>query len=121
MTYQTLVRTLGDVGKPTETWISPDGTRILVLPYGGRVLGLFPPGDEENLFWTHTALNDAEAARRFYQGEQWHNSGGERTWLAPEVDFFFPDYPHLGRYWQQRALDPGSYEVSRNNGILSWK
>ena len=121
MTYNSLAQNLKTIGKPTETWESSDGTRALVLPYGGRILGLFAPGDEENLFWTHSALNEVDSARKFYEGEQWHNSGGERTWLAPEVDFFFPDYPSLNRYWQQRELDPGNYHVSRDDGGLRWK
>jgi hypothetical protein len=121
MNYKVLAQNLEAIGKPTETWDSSDGTRLLVLPYGGRILGLFAPEDEENLFWTHSALNEIDSARSYYEGEQWHNSGGERTWVAPEVDFFFPEFPRLNRYWQQRELDPGSYHVSRDNGVLSWK
>ncbi len=120
MNAQALVKNLAAVGKPTETWESPDGTRVLVLPHGGRVLGMFAPNDDENFFWTHPALNEIDSARSFYEGGQWHNSGGERTWLAPEVDFFFPDFPVLDRYWQQRELDPGNYQASRKNGLLSW-
>lgn len=121
MTYQSLVQTLEAVGKPTETWRSSDGSRVLVLPYGGRVLGLFTPEEEDNFFWTHTALEQIDTARRFYEGDQWHNSGGERTWLAPEVDFFFPEYPSLTKYWQQRELDPGAYTISRTGAELAWK
>lgn len=120
MKHSALIEILAAVGKPTETWESADGTRALVLPYGGRILGLFTPGDDENFFWTNSSLVDAGTAREFYDGEQWHNSGGERTWLAPEVDFFFPDFPDLNRYWQQRELDPGRYEVSKKNGVFSW-
>jgi hypothetical protein len=115
-----LMKTLAAVGKPTETWKSPDGTKALVLPYGGRILGLFAPDDEQSFFWTHPALGDAATAGEFYDGKQWHNSGGERTWLAPEVDFFFPEFPDLKTYWQQRELDPGHYEVCRKSGELSW-
>jgi hypothetical protein len=120
MKHSALIETLAAVGKPTETWESTDGTRALVLPYGGRILGLFAPGDDENFFWTHTALGNATTAREFYDGKQWHNSGGERTWLAPEVDFFFPEFPDLKTYFQQRELDPGRYEVSKKNGVFSW-
>jgi hypothetical protein len=116
-----LAKNLETIGKPTETWESADGTRVLVLPYGGRILGLFAPGDEENFFWTHSALSQVDSARKFYEDAHWHNSGGERTWLAPEVDFFFPDYPRLDRYWQQRELDPGYYQASRSEGMLSWR
>lgn len=111
MTLGHLMEALNRVGKPTELYRSPDGSRALMLPHGGRILGLFSPQSEENLFWTHPALSSVESARRFYQSDAWHNSGGDRTWLSPEVDFFFPDFPDLKRYWQPRELDPGNYRV----------
>jgi hypothetical protein len=111
-----LISVLRRVGKPTRIFKSPDGTRVLVLPYGGRVLGLFSPRNEENFYWAHPALGSAETARAFYAGDQWHNSGGDRTWLAPEVDLFFPNFPKLDRYFQQRSLDPGRYQVVETDG-----
>ena len=110
-TKQTLIETLNQVGKPLRQYRSPDGTTVLLLPYGGRVLGLFGPDSEENFYWTHTALEAAASAARYYQGQQWHNSGGDRTWLAPEVDFFFPNFPQTDVYFQPRGLDPGNYQV----------
>ena len=106
-----LISTLSEVGKPPLVWHSADGSTALVLPYGGRVLGLFAPASAENFFWTHPALETADAAREFYASSQWHNSGGDRTWLAPEVDFFFPQYPNTDVYHQPRALDPGEYRI----------
>jgi len=106
-----LINVLRKVGKETILYTTSDGTRILVLPYGGRVLGLFPAEGEENFYWTHTALKSIKTARKFYECDQWHNSGGERTWLAPEIDLFFPNFPKLDKYFQQRSLDPGRYKV----------
>lgn len=111
-----LVDTLNAVGKPTELFESADGTKVLMLPYGGRVLGLFAPGSEENFYWTNDAFVSVEKAKEFYAGDQWHNSGGDRTWLAPEVDLFFPNFPELDVYFQQRSLDPGKYEVVKSDG-----
>lgn len=113
-----LVHTLNSVGKQTELFSSPDGSRVLVLPYGGRVLGLFASQNEQNFFWTHPALRMVESAKAFYASEVWHNSGGDRTWLAPEVDFFLPNYPDVsfGSYWQPRQLDPGNYQIIREGG-----
>lgn len=112
----TLINTLEQVGKPVTPYHSPDGSVILILPYGGRVLGLFAPGSDENFLWTHPSLESKETASAFYESDQWHNSGGDRTWLAPEVDLFFPDFPSTDRYWQPRQLDPGEFEVINEKG-----
>src|ERR1019366_4777739 len=104
-----LIQTLRAVGKPPEIFESPEGSTALILPHGGRILGLFAPGSNENFFWTHPALERVDTARTFYDSGQWQNSGGDRTWLAPEVDLFFPDFPGTSRYWQPRELDPGNY------------
>lgn len=116
MSKTKLVANLASAEKTTETWSSPDGSTALVLPYGGRILGLFAPESEQNFFWTHPALDAAETARDFYKSAQWHNSGGDRTWLAPEVDFFFPNFPKLDPYWQPREFDPGNHQLTQSNG-----
>lgn len=110
-----LITTLKAVGKPTELYETSDGTRLLILPYGGRILGVFAPGSEENFLWTNSALNSAESARAYYASDDWQNSGGDRTWLAPELDFFFPKFPDIdiAGYWQPRSLDPGNYELTK--------
>lgn len=113
-----LVDTLRRVGKETHALTLADGSEILVLPYGGRVLGLFAPGDDRNFLWTHPALASAESAAAFYASDEWQNSGGDRTWLAPEIEFFLPDYPEVTNYFQQRSLDPGSYAVETADGEL---
>jgi hypothetical protein len=112
---QDLITTLHAIGKPTELFQTDDGTRLLILPYGGRILGMFAPGSEENFFWTNSVLNSVESARAYYASDDWQNSGGDRTWLAPEVDFFFPNFPNvdIAGYWQPRSLDPGHYELTR--------
>jgi hypothetical protein len=110
-----LINVLKKAGKETKVYKTSYGTRVLVLPYGGRVLGLYAAESDENFYWTHDALASAETARKFYGGDQWQNSGGDRTWLAPELDLFFPNYPKLDVYFQQRSLDPGRYRVVRTD------
>jgi len=116
---QDLSEILSAVGKSPEAVESEDGSRILVLPYGGRVIGLFPPNSGRNFLWTHPALESPESARVFYDAPSWHNSGGDRTWIAPEIDFFFPQYPDLNAYWQPRQIDPGRYAVRRDGESVS--
>lgn len=106
-----LINVLKKAGKETKVYTTPDGTCLLIMPYGGRVLGLFSAKNDENFYWTNTALESVKTAKEFYASEQWHNSGGDRTWLAPEVDLFFPNFPKLDKYFQQRSLDPGRYKI----------
>jgi hypothetical protein len=110
-----LVATLKAVGKSTEIYQTDDGTRLLILPHGGRILGVFAPGSEENFLWTNSVLDNVESARAYYASDDWQNSGGDRTWLAPELDFFFPKFPNvdIGGYWQPRSLDPGNYQLAK--------
>jgi hypothetical protein len=112
---QDLIATLKAVGKSTELYQTEDGTRILILPYRGRILGVFAPGSEENFLWTNSVLKSVESARAYYASDDWQNSGGDRTWLAPELEFFFPKFPNIdiAGYWQPRELDPGSYELTK--------
>jgi hypothetical protein len=112
---QDLIATLKAVGKSTELYQTEDGTQVLILPYGGRILGVFAPGSEENFLWTNSVLSSVASARAYYASDDWHNSGGDRTWLAPELDFFFPKFPNIdiAGYWQPRSLDPGNYELTK--------
>jgi|HubBroStandDraft_1064217.scaffolds.fasta_scaffold05418_1 hypothetical protein len=114
---QDLIATLKAVGKSTELYQTDDGTRVLILPYGGRILGVFAPGSDENFLWTNSVLNSVESARAYYASDDWQNSGGDRTWLAPELDFFFPKFPDIdiAGYWQPRGLDPGNYALTKTD------
>ena len=120
MKHETLTETLLATGKPAHTVEMPGGVRVLLLPHGGRVLGLFGLGDEENYYWTNPALASPTSADAYYSSEDWQNSGGDRTWLAPELDLFFPKYPDLNiaGYLQPRQLDPGCYIITERDGTV---
>jgi len=108
-TDKDLIAALSSAGKAPLSQDYPDGSRLLLLPYGARVLGLFAPGSDENIFWTHPALASGESAEALFQSHDWHNTGGDRTWLAPEVDVFFPNYPDTAVWHVPPQLDPGDY------------
>lgn len=112
---------LNAVGQETLLFESPDGSRVLQLLHGGRILGLFNQSDQRNFYWTHSALESEESAQEFFHSNQWHNSGGDRTWLAPEIDVFFPQFPNLAMstYWQPRQLDPGKYVFSSDKRMVN--
>lgn len=111
-TGEQLQATLDALGMESASLRSADGARVLVQTHGARVLGLFLPGENDNVLWTNPVLACATAATELYAGEAWHNSGGDRTWLAPELDFFYPRYPDLQAYRPPRAMDPADYRMT---------
>jgi hypothetical protein len=112
-TLNTLVSTLEGAGEAYHILPLQSGFRALVTQYGSRVLGLFPPGDDpENLYWTPEAMNSAAAFRSDLQASRAWNIGGERFWIAPEIQYIFTDRA-LGTASQKvpEAMDPGFYTM----------
>ena len=112
---QKLMQSVEAAGKKLETFAMPDGSRLLLLPFGARGLGLYAPGSDENFYWTNPEINDAARASALFARVGWQNTGGDRTWIAPELDTFFTD-AKLDKYWQPRQLDMSEYELERTGG-----
>ena len=108
MIHSTL-QSLENLGKQTQSITWNDGSRLLFLPYGGRLLGLFPDRSDTNFFWVNQKLNSESQISEVFQENSWHNTGGERTWIAPELDIFFPDYPRCQTHWEPPQLDAVDY------------
>jgi hypothetical protein len=90
---QDLIATLKTVGKPTELHKTEDGTRVLILPYGGRILGVFAPGNDENFLWTNSALDSVESALSYYASDDWQNSGATEPGSLPKSNSSSPNFP----------------------------
>jgi hypothetical protein len=112
---QTLIQTIQGAGKKLEVLATPDGTRMLMLPYGARVLGLFSGRGHDNFFWNNPHLEEKTSAVSLFASATWHNTGGDRTWIAPEWDTFFPD-ANSNAYLQPRELDMSDYRLEEVSG-----
>lgn len=113
VTVLSLIDNLKQAGKAPVSPAFPDGSRLLVLPENGRMLGLFMPGTDENVLWTNPALATAESAAAYFTRDGWPNPGGDRTWLAPELDLFIGDPARpLETYAVPPSLDPGNWRLS---------
>ena len=119
MMNKQIIDTLDRLGKRTELVQWEDGSRLLFLPYGGRLLGLFPESSDQNFFWVNPKLLDEHNAETVFAPDQWHNTGGERTWIAPELDIFFPDYPACQTHWEPPQLDASDYDVKKTGSTVS--
>lgn len=116
MTASKLLDVLAASGKHVELHETLQGSRLILSSYGGRVLGLLSHNNDENFYWTNPALASLETAAKFYASPEWHNPGGDRTWLSPEVDVCFPEFPNTTVYCPPRQLEPGHYEVENESG-----
>jgi hypothetical protein len=112
---KTIVETLQAAQVPFNNMTLADGSELLLLPSEGRLLGLFAPSDHRNFLWVNPWFASPESAVIFFAGEKWHNPGGDRTWLAPEIDAFFPDFPDTNMYRVPAELDPGAYTVTEQS------
>jgi hypothetical protein len=112
MTKQTLVCALQHAGHSPIQLEGADGASILILPYGARVLGLFP-GTELNLLWANPALDSKNSATEFFATEGWRNTGGNRTWISPERDIHVRNLDDpWASYEVPESIDPGRFSVS---------
>ena len=111
---------LADVGHATHVLRHSDGFSLLVLPYGGRILGLYATDDSDNYLWTNPDLETATTARDLLHSSEWVNLGGDRTWVGPEVDSFIGDLSDAwGTYRVPPGIDPGRYKVTQASGSIS--
>ncbi len=91
------------------------GNQALVLPFGCRVLGLYPaPG--VNSLWRSDALDQADTASALIGEPGWVNTGGLRGWISPETETHVSD---LDGFWETyevpRQVDPGAYRVTASD------
>jgi hypothetical protein len=115
-----LIAALEGAGQEPLSLTGARGETVLVLPHGGRVLGAYSAASGKNFLWTSAAISIADLAREHFASDRWCNSGGDRTWLAPEIDLFYPHFPDTGRqYFQPREFDPGRYDADRSSSHIA--
>jgi len=76
------------------------GGSLLVLEQGARALALTTAENGESAFWNAGGLPHPDVP--------W-NSGGDRTWISPEWEYFVDD---AGEYAVPAQLDPGDWKLS---------
>lgn len=90
-----------------------DGAQALISAYTGHVLGPFIGPGGESLLWTSPAMADADALGELAAVRDW-NIGGDRIWIAPEIQYFVGDRT---RYRETLAvpqqMDPGAYALAQ--------
>lgn len=91
------------------------GDKVVILPFSGRAIGLFPTPNV-NVLWINAALDSVDTAKAMFAADGWINSGGIRAWISPECETHVSD---PGRFWETydvpATVDPGKYAVEASN------
>ncbi len=89
------------------------GWRIIVSEHGGHIFGPFSEQFPEGIFWIPQAVKDKERYKKLIEEKIW-NIGGDRVWIAPEIQFNISDRAHFRETLNTpKTIDPGSYRMYR--------
>ncbi len=95
-----------------------DDINIVITQRGGRIFGPFLGDDSPSLTWINPALAEAESFASFVGDDEW-NMGGERVWIAPEIQYNIRDRADFwGSHHVPTQLDPAHYQVYSIHGEI---
>ena len=87
--------------------------KLMILPFGGRIVGLYPDRNN-NVLWVNPELLSEKSAWAFFKTEGWLNIGGDRSWISPEVDTNIGDATRMAEtYSVPKAMDPATYQLAK--------
>ena len=90
-----------------------EGAFVVVLERGGRILGPFLSATGESVLWLPDSWADVAGFAAFLASGNW-NLGGERIWIAPEIQYGVRDRTDFwGTAQCPSAVDPGAYHLER--------
>jgi len=100
-------------GMKYEVLTVGEGWQAVVTEHGGHVFGPFSKECPEGIFWIPETIKDRESYKRLIDQKIW-NIGGDRMWIAPEIQFNIKDRSRFRETLEQpKTMDPGSYKMTR--------
>lgn len=119
ISYRTLISRLEENNLPYGVLPLQNDILAVITQRGGRI---YPFLDEDSscLFWVNGAFAQPQAFKDFLDSGHW-NLGGDRIWIAPEVQYSISDRNDFnGSFHLQEQMDPGHYQLEpTHNG--AWR
>ena len=113
ITYQQVLTALDQNRLPNITLTLQNNINLIVTQRGGRVLGPFLSPTTEAISWTNKAFATAASLAEFLESGDW-NLGGERIWIAPEIQYLVRDRSDFwGSIRVPEPMDPGQYHLDQ--------
>jgi hypothetical protein len=114
ITFADVVQRLQERAIPYGTLALADRISLVICQRGGRILGPFQLPEGESLLWANPAFGERGAFGAFLAADGW-NLGGERIWVAPEIQYGVRDRRD---FWRTLALppqmDPGDWKLAQD-------
>jgi len=110
-TFDQLTGSLSALGLRHEVMALEGELRLVIVERGGRLMGPFLP-DGRSVSWVNPLFGDATSLGRFLESGDW-NMGGDRIWIAPEVQYLATDRARFNETCSIPAqMDPGSWRLA---------
>ena len=98
----------------SELPISKEST-ILIMEWGGRILGPFIGDEGRSILWMPPWWDSRESFEEARSKGLW-NLGGERLWIAPEIQFCIENrFDLTAGYSLPQEMDPGNYRIDNTD------
>lgn len=113
ITFSQVIASLEQNDQTYTTLTLSNKVHLIVSQRGGRIFGPFLGEDSPSLFWLNQALARPDSLAEFLKSGHW-NLGGERLWIAPEVQYLVRDRTDFwGSIRVPAQMDPGQYHLSQ--------
>lgn len=95
-----------------------EGWQIAVSRHGGHVFGPFSEDYPDGIFWVPESIYEPEKYRQLIENQIW-NIGGDRVWIAPEIQFNIRDRARFRETLDTpRTIDPGHYTMKKKANAI---
>lgn len=115
VSFQQVITSLEKNNQSYVTLALQNEVNLIIPQRGARVLGPFLSPTSESLFWVNPAFAQPGSYQQFLHSADW-NIGGERVWIAPEIQYLVRDRTDFwGTIRVPAAMDPGNYTLHQDS------
>jgi len=118
VTFLTFEKALKKAGLKYITLNISEESFIVITEHWGKIFGPFQGREDPGTLWISDRVRDAQEFMQMVDNNDWC-VGGDRIWLAPEVQYNIPDrinWDADGAYSLPQQIDPGVYTLTRISG-----
>ncbi|MFT4107313.1 MAG: hypothetical protein QM657_16280 [Lacrimispora sp.] len=98
-----------------------DGWKLVITQQGGHVFGPFSDRYPEGIFWIPESIHSPDSYKKLVDSQVW-NTGGDRVWVAPEIQFNIMDRKHFRETLKTpKTIDPGEFSMEHSGNTVVLK